>query len=148
MNSLMNPSARARGGRLSIASAALALAISGAAVGQPDRSREGEPPPPTGQTVSPLQTHAPVDLSLTDELDHPDWSLAQREDRASTILANAVAHGSLGHTEYARAHDELVSIQATEDRWRKANHGELTDTQTFRLESRLNSLAASIHWKR
>jgi hypothetical protein len=140
--------ALARAMPLSIVAAGLSLAISGAASGQPAGPPEEERPPVTGQTVTPPAAAVHGDESAVGAIDHPDWSLAQREERLGADLDKSIADGSLGHAEYARAHAALVEIRAAEDRLRKRNHGELTDSETFRLEGRIKLLAASIHWKR
>jgi hypothetical protein len=128
--------------------AALGLAIAGAASGQPDRSPAAAGPPATGQTVSPLAPRVHGDEAAVGEVDRPDWSLTQREDRLGSDLDKSVTDGSLGQQEYARAAAALADIRATENRLRGQNHGQLTDTETYRLEGRIRTLAASIHWKR
>ena len=127
---------------------AAALAIAGAACAQPPGPPEGQGPPVTGQTVIPPADYVHGDASAVNDLDRPDLSLSQREDRLGAELEKSVADGSLGQHEYARASAALADIRATEDRLRKASHGELTDGETFRLEARIKTLAASIHWKR
>ena len=118
---------------------ALGFGMVGVAVAQPSQL----PPPDTSGAAAAGSRSPPT---AADDLINADYSLKQREDRLATLLQSSLADGSLGKPEYARASNELAAINATEDRLRRANHGELTDTQTFRLEGRIKTLIASLHW--
>jgi hypothetical protein len=122
-------------------SMALGAAPAGAQPGPPP----GQPTPNTGQNVVPPPDVIRSGTMRDDPLDGPDYSLRQREDRLAARLAANHAEGSLSPGEYARDKAELADIQTTEDRLRRRNNGELTDSETFRLEGRLKTLAATLH---
>jgi hypothetical protein len=119
--------------------AGLSLAISGAATAQPSAL-----PPPDTNSASPTGQNAPPEA---DNLINGDFSLKQREDRLAALLSSSLADGSLSKAEYSRANAELATIRAAENRMRQRNHGELTDTDTFRLEGHIKALIGSIRWK-
>lgn len=127
-------------------SSTLALALAalgaGAALAQPTRL----PLPPESPPVAPYEA-GPLEGSPSVRVISGAYTLHQREERLEALLKSSVADGSLGRHEYARAGHALEAIRATEDRVRRAHHGELSDTATFRLEGRLRTLAASIRWK-
>ena len=117
---------------------ALGFGMVGVAAAQPSIL-----PPPDASSAAPAQRAAPP---AADDLINADYSLKQREDRLAALLDSSLADGSLGKPEYARASSELAAINVTEDRLRRGNHGELADTQTFRLEGRIKTLIASLRW--
>jgi hypothetical protein len=126
---------------------ALVLALGAAPVGHAQAlPAPGGPPPVTGQTVTPpaprLFPETPRDFSV----DHPDLSLKQREDRLDALVNSSLASGALNLAEAERVKATLASIEASEDRLRRRHGGELIDSETFRLEGRIHSLAADIHW--
>jgi hypothetical protein len=127
---------------------ALSFCLCGAvaAFAQPARSPDA-PPAVTGQTVGPArapaaQTVGPPEFTL----EQPDWSLKQREDRLVALVDSSLAEGDLDRAEAERVKAELAQIEASEDRARRRHDGELTDSETFRLEGRIHSLAGGIHW--
>lgn len=127
------------------ASQVIAVAIVGAATvaaaGQPTAL------PLPGSNGDPPAAESPGPASAVDSVIGGDLSLQQREDRLAALLDRSVADGSLGRDEYRHARVALAAIGATENRLRHRNQGELTDTETFRLESRIKALAGSIRWK-
>jgi hypothetical protein len=77
---------------------------------------------------------------------HGDWTLRQREDWLSDRLDKSRADGSLDHSEYDRARQELNDLRHEESHMRDGAHGQLTDNETADLEARLDAMAAKIHW--
>lgn len=118
---------------------ALGLATAGGAAAQPSQL-----PLPDTSSAAPAGAAPPA----ADDLINADYSLKQREDRLAALLSSSRADGTLGKAEYARASGELSAINASEDRLRRRNHGELTDAETFRLEGRIKTLIASLRWAR
>ena len=128
----------------SLAACGCALALGLTVVGGEAASQPSQLPPPDSSSAAPGVSRAPP--AAVDDLINADYSLKQREDRLAALLDGSLADGSLGKPEYVRAHDELAALQATEDRLRRRNHGELTDTQTFRLEGEIKTLISSLQW--
>jgi hypothetical protein len=122
-----------------LATCGAGLALTSIAMAQPSQLPlpDTSSPPPAANRPAP---------AAADDLVNADYSLKQREDRLTALLDSSLADGSLGKPEYARGRDSLAAILATEDRLRRLNHGELTDTQTYRLESRIKTLVASLRW--
>ena len=122
-----------------LAAGGACVALAGVAAAQPSQwpPRDASGPAPAASAPTP---------TAADDLIRADYSLKQREDRLAALIDSSLADGSLGKPEHDRAHDSLASIQATEDRLRRRNHGELTDTQTFRLEGQIKTLIASLRW--
>jgi hypothetical protein len=120
-----------------LAACGVCFSMVGVAAAQPAQL----PPPDTNPAGPAASRPAPAD-----DLINADYSLKQREDRLAALLASSLADGTLSKPEYARASNELAAINATEDRLRRRNHGELTDTQTFRLEGEIKTLIASLQW--
>jgi hypothetical protein len=126
---------------------ALALALGAAPHGRAQALPPPDSPrPATGQTVTPpaprILPEAPRDFSV----DHPDLSLKQREDRLEALVTSSLASGALNRAEAERVKAALAGIEASEDRLRRRHGGELIDSETFRLEGRIHTLAADIHW--
>lgn len=118
----------------------------GDARAQPDTAKQNAPAANTGQTVTPPAAPADNTYWSDFQIDHPDWSLKEREDRLADLLSASLASGDIDPAEAGRLQAELADIRASEDRLRRRNNGELTDSETFRLEGRLRGAAASIHW--
>jgi hypothetical protein len=116
----------------------LGLTLAGAAWPQPTP----QPPP-----MSPVPPGSGAEQSPALDLIQGDFTLHRREDRLGAVLDRSVADHALGQAEYGRASRALADIRASEDRLRARHNGELTDSETFRLEGRLKTLAASLHWK-
>jgi hypothetical protein len=73
-----------------------------------------------------------------------DWTLKQREDWLYDRLHKARDDGSINGHEFDRVHGQLDQIKDVEDHMRDHQHGQLTDDQTARLESRMDDLADHI----
>jgi hypothetical protein len=108
------------------AAVALSLSPFGSASAQTDMT------PPAGMT--------PVVVS------HGDWTLRQREEWLNDRLDKSRSDGSLDHVEFDRAKHDMGDLRHEEDGMRDAAHGQLTDNQTADLETRLDAMAATIHW--
>jgi hypothetical protein len=78
--------------------------------------------------------------------DHGNWTLAQREDWLASRLDKAREDGSIDHHEFDRVKHELHGIHEDEEKMRDHHDGQLTDNETADLESRLDAVAAQIHW--
>jgi hypothetical protein len=98
-----------------------------------------------------LASTAPVTAIAQDEppaaaADHGNWTLAEREKWLDSRLDKARDDGSIDHHEFERVKHELHDIHENEDRMRDHHDGQLTDNETADLESRLDAVAAQIHW--
>ena len=78
--------------------------------------------------------------------DHASWTLKQREDWLSSRLDKARDDNSLDRHEYGRVKHELHAIHENEEKLRDHHDGQLTDSETADLETRLDAVAAKIHW--
>jgi hypothetical protein len=77
---------------------------------------------------------------------HGDWTLRQREVWLNDRLDKSRADGTLDHVQFDSAKQDMADLRHEEDGMRDAAHGQLTDNQTADLETRLDSMAAKIHW--
>lgn len=77
---------------------------------------------------------------------HGNWTLRQREEWLNNRLEKARDDGSLDTHEYDRVRANLHDIRQDEDSFRDSHDGQLTDNENNQLESRLDTVAAQIHW--
>jgi hypothetical protein len=78
--------------------------------------------------------------------DHGNWTLRERESWLHDRIEKSRDDGSLDHVEYDRIRHALDDIRHDEDRMRDHHDGQLTDNETTELETRLDNVAATIHW--
>jgi len=121
------------------AAVVLGLAAWSAANGQPSP----EPPPPAGP-VAPIFAGAPPPTAPPVVLPRRPATLHEREDRLDALLDAELHDGSIDPTVGAGARMELDSIRYTEDRLRGRHGGELSDTDAFQLDARLQRVSEII----
>lgn len=109
------------------------------------------PTPAPAPTVVLVPTPAPeaapvVETAPAAAPAHGDWTLRQREDWLSGRLEKSSADGSLDKASFNRARLEMDDLRKEESRMRHDANGQLTGNQTSELETRLDTMAAKIHW--
>jgi hypothetical protein len=94
---------------------------------------------------SPAMAPPAVDASAT-VTQSGNWTLKQREDWLHNRVDKSHSDGSLDSREYDRVKEQLADIHHDEAAFRDHQSGQLTDNQTAMLETRLDDVAAKIHW--
>jgi len=126
---------------LAASGAALVLGVAAwsAANGQPSLG-----PPPPAEPVAPIFAGAPPPTAPPIVLPRRPATLHEREDSLDALLDAELHDGTIDQTVGAGARLELDSIRYTEDRLRRRHNGELTDTDAFLLDARLQKVSQII----
>ena len=99
---------------------------------------------------SPAMAPPAVDASAVDAsatvTQSGNWTLKQRESWLHDRVDKSHSDGSLESREYDRVKEQLSDIHHDEEALRDHQSGQLTDNQTAMLETRLDDVAAKIHW--
>jgi hypothetical protein len=91
------------------------------------------------------QDAAPIGAAPTVR-DTGNWTLKQREDWLNSHIDKAHDEHDIDGREADRTHHELDLIKDDESHMRDHHDGQLTDNETAALETRLDDMAAKIHW--
>ena len=119
----------------------LGILIAAPSVAQPTHL----PLPPPDMTAAPPKANQPPSGPATvAESPSADPTLHEREARVGVLIDQAVSDGSISPSQARKARGELTAIKQMEDRLRRRHHGEITETETFRLEGRIKALAATV----
>jgi hypothetical protein len=89
---------------------------------------------------------AQTEMTPTSAVAHGDWTLRQREEWLNGQLEKARNDRSLDKAGFNSARLEMRDLGREESRMRHDGHGELTANQTAELDTRLDTVAAKIHW--
>ena len=90
--------------------------------------------------------NAQGEMTPTPAVAHGDWTLRQRETWLNDRLDKSRDNGAIDRASYEQAKADMGNLRHQEDGMRDSAHGQLTDNQTADLETRLDAMAASIHW--
>jgi hypothetical protein len=90
--------------------------------------------------------NAQSEMAPTPAVAHGDWTLRQRESWLNDRLDKSRDDGAIDHASYDQAKLDMGELRRQEDAMRDAAHGQLTDNQNADLETRLDAMAAKIHW--
>jgi len=97
-----------------------------------------------------LSPYGPADaqseMTPTPAVAHGDWTLRQRENWLNDRLDKSRDDGTIDRASYDQAKLDMGNLRQQEDGMRDAAHGQLTDNQTADMETRLDAMAAKIHW--
>jgi hypothetical protein len=99
------------------------------------------------QDVGPASAVPPTTATVIQETGPSgNWTLKQREEWVNTHIDKARDEKDISGRDADRAHHALDLIRDDENRMRDRHDGQLTDNETTSLESRLDQMAANIHW--